>query len=129
DRNARARPVAGAVAEGQFRPRALQQRLGDEEAEAEPAGPLILLPPGDIRIADTLEDIGRIAVAVVLDDDAHAFRRVADDDGHLLAGMVDGVFQQIAEAVENAGIAVADRLVLALAVFHEIEADAEFAVR
>src|SRR5882757_4418903 len=61
----------GPVGEGDFCAGALQQRAGDEYAEAKPAALAFIVarPPRQVRLADPLQDVGRDAGAVVGDHD------------------------------------------------------------
>ena len=99
-------------------PRALQQGLGDEEAKAQPGRARRPCLPrrggtarGDVGLAQGVDDVEGNTLAVVGDGDEHLARRPAGDDLDRVAGEVDGVLDQVAEPVDDAGPALAHRLV------------------
>src|SRR5262245_39588468 len=111
------RPAVGKrpVLEIERRPRAFEQRLGNEEAEPETAGflaariavgALTLAPAtGDIGLADPLHDLRRKAGAVVGNGDGYLPTAPGGRDLDPLMREVDGVFEQVPEAIENRRIA------------------------
>ncbi len=93
------------IGQGQLRARALQQCLGDEEPEAQSAAFLAVLDAvrraarGDIGLADTQQDVGRIARPVIPDlDDDVAIRPMRLE--------ADAAFGEIRRVVEDVGQAV-----------------------
>jgi len=127
DRNPGTRLVA-AIFEVQFRPRALEQRLRDEEAEAEATGPIFARTAADIGLTDPLQNVLREALTVVLDHDRHLVAVVTDRHRDFAPGEIESILDQVAQAVEDAGIAQADRLCCAVSLFDEFELDAELAM-
>src|SRR3954468_7809515 len=106
----------GAVLEIERRTRALQQRLRNEEAEPEAArltvdALALLSAAGDVRLADSVHDLRSKARAIVGDGDGDVLSAPGGRDVDPLAGKVDGVLQQVSQAVEDCGIAAADRLI------------------
>src|SRR6267154_4777026 len=121
----------GPVGKRHFRAGALQQRAGDEHAEAEPAvlAFVVARPPRQERLADPLQHVGRDAGAVVGN---HELDDLAVPPGvHLdgLAGEIDRVFQDVADAIEDRRIARADRLAGAGHRDPDLDRDAEIAMR
>ena len=112
---------------------ALQQRPRDEHAEPEP-GVLARrvdrpAPPRQIGLADPLHDIRRKARTIVGN---HDFDRVVVPPRihfDLVAREIDGVFQDVADAIEDRGIAQADRFLAAGDRDPHLDRDAEIAVR
>ena len=113
-------PVPGGAAldSDELRARALDQRLGDEQAEAEPAPPSSSASPPlggaagrDVGLADPEQDVGREARPVVADLEAHlAGVQRACDGRRGSCGEIDGVVDDVGEPVDDAGVAAADRL-------------------
>src|SRR5215217_729262 len=89
------------VRQGQFGPRALDQGLGDEEAQTQSTALLAVLGPlggaacGHVGFADPEQDIGRVTGAVIPDLDENLVRRPAGLDGHLALGKVRGVVEDV----------------------------------
>ena len=120
-----------AVGEGDFGAGPLQQRAGDEDAKPEP-GMLALVgarPPRQIGLADPLQHVGRDAGAVVGDHDLDGLAVPPRVDLDRVAGEVDGVLQDVADAVEDRGIARADRLAGRRDRDAHLDVDAEIAMR
>src|SRR5262245_31230843 len=127
------------VLEIEPRPGAFQQRLGDEEAEPEAArfmpgrialGALALAPAaGDIGLADPLHDLRSKAGTVVGNGDGNLLPAPGGGDLDPLVGEVDGVLEQIAEAIEDRRIAAADRFGGSGRCQRHIDRDAEVTMR
>src|SRR5438105_5686714 len=92
----------------------LQQRAGDEHSKPEPLmlalGVSDVATPRQIGLADPLDEVGRNAGSVVGNDDLDGI--VVPPRIHLHRGprKIDGVFQDVADAIQNSRIARADRL-------------------
>src|SRR5579863_6914042 len=103
--NHRAMLGKGPVGEGDPGAGPLQQGAGDKYPEPEPAmlalGVVAAAPPRQIGFADALEDVRCDPRSVVGDRDLDHFRippRVHLDG---LAGEIDGVFEDVADAVQD----------------------------
>src|SRR5262249_10863273 len=109
------------IFQGDGGPRPFQQRLGDKKAKPQPGRLAALELPGasargDVGLAKGIEDVEGNAGTIVADGQYHLARRPAGDDGDVLAGEIDCILDQVAEAVDDAGFALAHRLERRLAV-------------
>ena len=122
-----------AVGERDLGAGALQQRPRDEHAEPEPAmlalGVVGLAPARQIGLADPLEDVGRKARPVVGNHDFDGFVVPPRIHLDLVAREIDGIFQDVADAIEDRRIARADRLLAAGDRDPHLDGDAEIAMR
>lgn len=84
---------------------------------------------GHIGLADTGKHVMGITRPVVFNDDGDVLLIVIHRYGDLFPRIIHAVFNEVAETVDDTGIADTDRLVGAIALFNEFEADAEFPVR
>ena len=111
-------PLSGGsrLARTSLRAGALEQGLGDEEAEAEAAGLAVAAvvagaaAGGDIGLADAVDDAGGEARAVVDDGDGDLVGVPVGADLDLALGEIDGVLDEVGEALDDRRIAPADRL-------------------
>ena len=113
-------------------PGALQQRFGDEEAEAQAA--LLAFgadaaAAGHIRLADAPQDFRREARSIIGDRDRDILLAPAHRDFDTCRREVDGVFHDVAEPIEDRGRTLHHRLAVALGRQHNVDRDAEMAVR
>src|SRR5712671_269760 len=122
----------GPVGEGNLGAGALEQRAGDEHPETEAA--MIALgfvdaPARQIRLADTLQYVGRETRAIVGNDDLDGLGVPPRIHFHRRPREIDGVFQDVADAMEDCRIARADRLAGARDRNPDLDRDAEIAIR
>jgi len=105
-----------AVFEVESGARALQQGFRDEEAKPQAARSRAIdilalrAPAGHIGLADPVHDLRRKAWTVVGNADGNVVPGPGCRHIHPLTGEVHGVFEQVAEAIEDRRIAAADRL-------------------
>ncbi len=66
---------------------------------------------------------------VILDNDGNRLRIVCDGHGYLLPRIVDCIFNEVAKAVNDAGVSNANRLLCAAVLFHQFKPNAELPVR
>src|SRR5215470_15415027 len=98
-------------------PRALQKRLGDKKTESKPkqrsfvsfrtagTGPAM----GDIGRAEAIDHFGSETGPIIADGDAHLVRRPGGGDLDPAVGEIHRIFDEVAEAVADRGIALAGR--------------------
>src|SRR5262249_33654858 len=121
-----------AVLEVERRARALQQGLGDEEAEPQAARlALAALPAtaGDVGLADPGDDLGGKARTVIGDGDGDVLTAPGGGDLDPLVGEIDGVLEQVSEAVKDRGVAAADRFGRLARRQRDVDRNAEVAMR
>src|SRR6516162_2383792 len=118
-------------------PGALQKGLGYKKTELKPkqrgfvglrtarAGPAM----GDIGGAQAVDHFGSKARAIVADGDADLFRRPAGRDLDSAAREIHCIFNQVAEAIPNRGIALTGWLTGAVGRIADVDGNAEIAVR
>src|SRR5262249_58970509 len=108
-------------------------RLGDEDAETEPADLALaarrMAADRQIRLADAVEDLRREARSVVGDRDRHLAVAPLRRNLDLRAREVDGVFHEIAEPVNDRRVVLADRLGRAILRHRPLDPDPERALR
>src|SRR5262249_21634534 len=118
------------VFEGDACAGALEERLGDEDAQAEPSAGFaaeVQLPPArarDIGLADPIHDLRGETRAIVRDRDGHLVRIPSCRHLHALARKIDCIFEEIAEPIKEAGVAPPYRLP-AIARERHFDCDAE----
>src|SRR5882757_3498881 len=104
----------GPVGERHLGAGALQQRPRDEHAEPEPAALALRIvrapPPRQIGLADPLQHIRRDAGSIVGNHDVNGLGIPPGIDLHGGAREVDGVLEDVADAVEDRRVAHACRL-------------------
>src|SRR5829696_8434155 len=115
DANDRAAGPGRGVGEEELGAGALDQRLGDEQAEAEAAGLLVAraLPRAagrDIGLAGPQQHLGGKSRPVVADLEPDLVGRPARLDLDRAGGEIDGVVEDVGEPVEEPGAAPAHRL-------------------
>src|SRR5262249_20414121 len=102
-----------AVLKVERRARALQQGFGDEEAQPQAARLAVAAlsaTVGDVGLADPVHDLRGKAWTVIGDGDGDILTVPGGGDLDPLVGEIDGVLEQIPQAVEDGGVAPADRL-------------------
>src|SRR5271156_5373486 len=116
---------------------ALQQGFRDEKPEAKSKSPVVvaagLARPGTagghVRRTEAIQDLGRKTRPVVADGDTHLLGRPLGEYFDALIGEIDGVLDQIAEAIADRRIARPNRLVPAGGGERHRERDAEVTMR
>src|SRR6516162_2692317 len=112
---------------------ALQQRTGNKHAEPEAAvvasGLVLAPPPRQIGFADPLQDVGGKARPVVGNHDLHRLLVPPGVDLDGGAREIDGVLENVADAVKDCGIPPAYRLLASGNRDPDLYRHAEFAVR
>src|SRR5262249_61786234 len=86
---------------------------GDEKAEPQAARLAVDPLPGavgDIGLADAVHDLRGKARTVVGDGDRNVLAAPRGGTLDSLVGEIDGVLEQVPEAIEDGGITAADRL-------------------
>ena len=123
----------GPVGEGDPGAGALEQRAGDKHPETEAAvlalGFVDAAPARQIGLADTLQNVGREARAIVGNDDLDGLGVPPRIHLHRRPREIDGVFQDVADAMEDCRITRADRLACARDRNPDLDSDAEIAIR
>ena len=104
----------GPIGERDLGAGALEQRAGDKHPETETTGLAVGFigpaPAGQIGLADTLQYVGRETRAIVGNDDLHGFGIPPRIHLHRRPREINGVFQDVADPVEDCRITRADRL-------------------
>src|SRR5262245_2977067 len=121
-----------AVLKVERRARALQQGFGDEEAKPQAARlavAALAATVGDVGLADPVHDLRGKARTVIGDRDGDVLAVPGGGDIEPLVGEIDGVLEQISEAVKDGGVAAADRLSLLARRQRDVDRNAEVAVR
>src|SRR5262249_43070439 len=120
-----------AVLEVEPRARALEQGLGDEEAEPQAARlALAALPAtaGDIGLADAVHDLRGKARTLMGDGDGDVLTAPGGGALDPLGGEMEGVLEQVSEAVKDGGVAAADRFGRFARRQRDVDRNAEVAV-
>src|SRR5204862_3086567 len=122
----------GTIGEGERRAAALEQRLGNEDAEPEAADLALaarrMAAARQIRLPDAIENLGGKTRPVVRDRDRDLAVAPVRRDLDPGAREIDGILHEIAEPVDDRRVVIPDRLGGAILRQRHVDRDAEIAM-